>query len=110
LWKNIDDQVIIKDFIADNINQTYVIFKHSTRCSISIFVKARLDKHAENFPCDFYLLDLLKNRRLSNEIAEIFHVHHESPQVLLIKNGECVYSETHGEIEMNELLQQISQA
>ncbi len=109
MWKNIDAAISLEKFIADNINNTYVIFKHSTRCSISVFVKARLDNHSTNFPCDFYYLDLLKNRALSNEIAETFHVHHESPQVLLIKNGECVYSETHGEIEMEELLIQIKE-
>ena len=70
-----------------------VIFKHSTRCSISTMAKARLDRAEQPDGVDFYYLDLLNYRSLSNKIASVFSVHHESPQVLLIKNAECVYEE-----------------
>ena len=55
---------------------------------------------------DFYYLDLLNYRSISSTIAEKFQVHHESPQVLLIKNGECIYDESHYGIMMDELVEQ----
>jgi len=52
---------------------------------------------------DFHYLDLLNYRAISNEIATFFLVHHESPQLLLIKDGECIYDESHYGIMMDEL-------
>lgn len=51
----------------------------------------------------YYYLDLIAHRDVSNAIAEIFKVYHESPQLLLIKNGECIYDASHGEINFDEL-------
>ena len=69
-----------------------IIFKHSTRCSISLMAKRNfeLDWQAipENTP--LYFLDLISHRDVSALIAETFQVHHESPQALLIKDGECI--------------------
>lgn len=86
-----------------------VIFKHSTRCSISIVAKNRLDHSSAPEGVDFYYLDLLQFRPLSNAIAEKYQVHHESPQVLLIRNGECIFDESHNAISMDELKEQIAQ-
>jgi bacillithiol system protein YtxJ len=54
-----------------------------------------------------YFLDLIAHREVSNKIAEIFQIHHESPQLLLIKDGECVYETSHGQISAEELAEQI---
>ncbi|MES2003516.1 MAG: bacillithiol system redox-active protein YtxJ [Bacteroidota bacterium] len=80
-----------------------VIFKHSTRCSTSSMVLNRLERQEAPAAVDFYYLDLLAHRDISNKIAETFQVYHESPQILLIRNGECVYDESHMGISMNEL-------
>ncbi len=83
-----------------------LIFKHSTRCSISSVAKSRLERSTPPENVDFYFLDLIKNRDISNKIAEEFSVSHESPQVLLIKNCECVYDESHSGISMDEIEEQ----
>lgn len=54
-----------------------------------------------------YFLDLIAYREVSNAVAGIFSVHHESPQLLLIKDGECIYETSHGEISAEELAEQI---
>ena len=56
---------------------------------------------------DFFYLDLLSYRQLSNKIAQIFSVPHESPQILLIKNGECIYEESHLGITADDLQEQL---
>jgi bacillithiol system protein YtxJ len=83
-----------------------VIFKHSTTCSISNMAFARFERSAAPDTIDFYYLDLLSFRAISNSIAEKFKVHHESPQVILLKNGTCTYDESHYGIMMDELIEQ----
>jgi bacillithiol system protein YtxJ len=85
-----------------------VIFKHSTRCSISSMVQNRLERSGLPLGIQFYHLDLLAYRNLSDQIAADFKVDHQSPQVLLIRNGECVYEESHKGISMNELVEQVA--
>jgi bacillithiol system protein YtxJ len=67
---------------------------------------SRMDRSEFPAGIDFYLLDLKQYRSISNQIAEKFQVHHESPQVLLIKKGECIYDESHYGIQMDELVEQ----
>lgn len=70
--------------------------------------KNRLERNELPDSTDFYFLDLLKFRSLSDKIAEDFSVNHESPQVLLIKNTNCVYEESHNGIQMDEIAEQVS--
>jgi bacillithiol system protein YtxJ len=81
-----------------------VIFKHSTTCSISRMALDRFERATTPEGVDFHYLDLLNYRTISTEIADFFQVYHESPQVLLIKNGECIYDESHYGIMMDELI------
>ena len=81
-----------------------VIFKHSTTCSISRMALDRFERAATPEKVDFHYLDLLNYRTISTEIASFFQVHHEYPQVILIKNGECIYDESHYGIMMDELI------
>ena len=87
-----------------------VIFKHSTRCSVSMMAKKRFEHDWDSIPegTPVYFLDLISNREISNTIAQQFNVYHESPQILLIKNGECIYETSHGEISAEELAEQIA--
>ena len=64
----------------------------------------RFERAESPLNVDFHYLDLLNFRTISNEIATFFQVHHESPQLLLIKDGECIYDESHYGIMMDELI------
>ncbi|HEY1009435.1 MAG TPA: bacillithiol system redox-active protein YtxJ [Daejeonella sp.] len=85
------------------------IFKHSTRCSISMMARKRFEIDRDAIPdgTPLYFIDLIAYREVSNATAEIFQVHHESPQLLLIKDGECIYETSHGEISAEEMAEQI---
>lgn len=87
-----------------------VIFKHSTRCSISLMAKKKFELDWEALPksTPLYFLNLLNHRDVSNAIADIFDVHHQSPQLLLIKDGECIFETSHGEISAEETAEQIT--
>jgi len=83
-----------------------IIFKHSTRCSISMMARKRFEMDWDQMPdsIPLYFLDLIKHRDISGQIATDFHVHHESPQLLLIKEGECILDQSHGGISVEEAL------
>jgi bacillithiol system protein YtxJ len=84
---------------------TVLLFKHSTRCSISSMALNRLEsKWNDNEKIPTYYLDLLNHRDISNEIATLYSVEHASPQVLLIKNGVCIYHASHTAISAADIL------
>lgn len=89
------------DEIAAFSNQKpVVIFKHSTRCSISRMALKRFESEYElDENVDAYFLDLLEHRDISNEIAARFGVYHQSPQLILIRDGKAVYDVSHDSID-----------
>lgn len=103
-WIPLTDEQQLETIKEESKTQPVVIFKHSTRCSISSMAKSRLEREQEPEQVKFYYLDLIAYRSLSNKIAEDFQVHHESPQVLLIKNGKCTYEESHNGISMEDIV------
>ena len=103
-WIHLTDEGELNNIIEKSKEKAQVIFKHSSRCSISSVALHRFQKAARPGGIDFYFLDLIAHRSLSNKIAEVFNVHHESPQVLVIKDGRCVFHESHLSIDMHEIL------
>ena len=87
-----------------------LVFKHSSRCSISSVALSRLERAfdvpATELPA--YFLDILSNRNLSDKIAEVYGIPHQSPQLLIIKNGKCVYTASHFEISFADIQAAIS--
>jgi bacillithiol system protein YtxJ len=107
-WKNITDPTQISEIQKEPGYS--LIFKHSSRCSVSLMAKRRFEMDWEVIPEDtnLYFLDLISYRAISAQIADTFQVHHESPQILLIKDGDCVFDASHGEISADEVAETIS--
>lgn len=106
-WKNITDINQISE-IKNNTGYS-LIFKHSTRCSVSAMAKRRFESEWNSLPeeTQLYFLDLISYRDISAHIAETFQVHHESPQILLIKDGDCVLDASHSDISAEEVAEVI---
>jgi bacillithiol system protein YtxJ len=104
-WIPLESFDTIELIIKRSYEVPCLIFKHSTRCNICTIAKYRLedDWDFESGEMDAYYLDVLLFRPVSLKIAEIFQVHHESPQVLLIVNGECIYDASQLDITLEEL-------
>ena len=105
-WTVLTEESQLENIKQESQTQPVVIFKHSTRCSISSMAKSRLEREAKPEGVKFYYLDLIKHRNISNGIAQLFSVRHESPQVLLIKDGNCIYDESHNGISMQDIAEQ----
>jgi len=107
-WKNITNLSQVSEIQKQ---QGYsLIFKHSTRCSVSMMAKRRFEMDWEIIPADtsLYFLDLISFRDVSAQIAEIFQVQHESPQILLIKDGDCILDASHSDISADEVAEVIN--
>lgn len=103
-WKILDKEEQLYVIKETSFNKTQLIFKHSTRCIIS---KMALKNFESDFnledTIDAYYLDLITYRNISNEIADTFNVEHQSPQILVIKDGVVVYNESHEGIDAKVL-------
>jgi bacillithiol system protein YtxJ len=103
-WNALTDLEQLNEIISLSNEKPVVIFKHSTRCSIS---RMALKQFENEF--DFsdkvtpYFLDLIAHREISNGIASRFGVMHQSPQLLLIKEGKSVYDVSHSDISADAL-------
>ena len=108
-WLQLKEEGQLNEIIEKSKHEPVVIFKHSTRCSVSSMVKNRLDTAWNNEEAGYpYYLDLIAYRPISQKIAELFQVEHESPQVLVINNGVCVYNASHSAINYRDIKEQLA--
>jgi bacillithiol system protein YtxJ len=107
-WIALTDLDQLDQISEASANKPIVIFKHSTRCSISRMALKQFEREFDSAEAvDAYFLDLIEYRAVSNEIATRFAIQHQSPQLLLIKDAQAVYSVTHSDIDAIELKSKI---
>ncbi len=109
-WKTLDRKEQIEEIAALSYQRPCIIYKHSTRCSLSSISRYRLESGWDFMESEIaaYFLDVIEYRGISQEAARYFEVHHESPQLLLIRNGECIYDASHLDISAEELKESIA--
>ena len=107
-WNNIQTQKQIEDAVNASYQKYQIIFKHSTTCPVSSMAKMRLESKWDLNHVDAHFLDLLSYRSISNYIAESLEVHHESPQLLLLKNCDVIYYSSHLDISVDEIKESIN--
>lgn len=108
-WIHLTTEDQLEEIRNRSKTKPQVIFKHSIRCGVSSMALSRLERTYTPMNADFYLLDLISYRNISNRIATEYDVYHESPQVLVISNEQCVYDESHSGINMDEIEEQAQQ-
>jgi len=108
-WKILDSIQQLDELVAISDTKPVLIFKHSTRCSISSVAKNRLETKWDLTDDDVvpFYLDLLAYRPVSDEIATKFNVHHESPQIILLSKGDVIMDESHLDINVEEIKEQL---
>ena len=95
-WNLLSEMSQIDNIIEKSNVKPQVLFKHSTRCGISSGVLRRFEKEFDtSINMELYFLDLLRYRNISNEIADRFNIVHQSPQLIVIKNGVVVAHDSH---------------
>jgi bacillithiol system protein YtxJ len=110
-WKDLNSLEQLDAIVATSSIQPVLLFKHSTRCSISSTALNRLERSwnsEESNDTLPYYLDLIAHRDISQAIATRFGIEHQSPQALVIRNGVCIYHASHFDIQYAELLKQLA--
>ena len=105
-WHPLTDMDQLDAIEEESTEKPVVIFKHSTRCGISRMVLSNFEREFDlekdgNYK--LYFLDLLANRDISNEVANNFDVRHESPQMIILKDGKVVHHSSHHSIKSETL-------
>ena len=106
-WNSLSSIEELNELIQKHYESIIVIFKHSTRCSVSSMALNRIHSAPDN--TYFFIIDVIKQRDLSNDIAKHFNIVHQSPQALLIHQGKCEYKSSHFEISPKTIESQIAQ-
>lgn len=112
-WIPLTQETQLQEIEELSRQQPVIVFKHSTRCSISATALSRLErnwKDTEMADVKPYYLDLLSYRPISGQITRTFEVEHQSPQLLLIRDGKCVYDASHFDINYDYLKKELSKA
>ena len=105
-WKTIKSEEDLEKAVKESYQNRVAIFKHSTSCFISKTVLKNFEKEIENEEeqnVSFYFLDLLALRPISNKIAEDFGIRHESPQLIVLENGEAINNASHQDISLSQI-------
>jgi bacillithiol system protein YtxJ len=111
-WKTLDSGLQLKTIVEDSFTKPIVLFKHSISCGLSAGAKYRLEEDWDqlNSDIDFYYLDLITYREVSNKIASQFEITHQSPQIIIISEGKAIYNTSHHRISISDLNEALSQS
>lgn len=104
-WNYLESMDDLDALEALSYEKKVVLFKHSTRCSISRFVLKQFENTFDisEDKMQLYFLDLIEYRPVSNEIAERFEVTHQSPQMIVLKDGKAIFNASHESIDARDL-------
>lgn len=110
-WNILNSEEQINNILADSEQVSVLIFKHSTRCSISTMAKNRIERDWDisEEKIKTYYLDLISYRNVSNLISETLNVEHQSPQVIIVKNKKAIYNASHNSISVQSIKQNYEQ-
>lgn len=108
-WGQLTDLSQLDNILAGDNVRPQLIFKHSTRCSISSMALQRFEREWDaTAQADIWYLDLLRYRDISNAIAARTGVSHQSPQAILVVKGISVYDASHSGISAQKVSERVS--
>lgn len=103
-WKMLESENQLQSILNDQSGKLHVIFKHSTRCGISSMAKKTFERGFEpHEDVQVWLLDLLQFRNISNEIAIQTKIEHQSPQIIVLRNGQVEHHASHHSINPSNI-------
>lgn len=105
-WNTISDPEEAQTLLEKSKKRPQLIYKHSNHCSVSFIAKEGLDSNTEklNQFADLYIIDVIRQRDISNAIETMLKIRHESPQALLLKDGKVVWKGSHWDVKSQDIL------
>jgi bacillithiol system protein YtxJ len=110
IWESISDPQQVESIVQKSEQRPQLIYKHSHRCSICTISKGTLESAANDIleDADMHFINVVNSREASNFIASELDVRHESPQVILLEDGEVVWHASHGSINADAILEKVA--
>tara|TARA_B100000780_G_C21074585_1_gene432554 strand:+ start:30 stop:362 length:333 start_codon:yes stop_codon:yes gene_type:complete len=104
MWIKLENEKEFNDLIhqSEELDQQLLIFKHSSRCGFSSMIKRRFESEYDS-NLTVYEVDVIKSRELSNYISSTYSIQHESPQIILFKSGQPVFSDSHSGVNVENI-------
>lgn len=108
-WNPVSGKENLNSILKKSEDKPQVIYKHSNRCSISYLSKEDLEENMDVLSnhVDLHFVDVIEQRDLSNDVAENFNVRHESPQVILLKDGHVLWNGSHWDVKGENILSEL---
>lgn len=108
-WNTMSESEDVQSIVEKSKKHPQLIYKHSNQCSVSFIAKEGLDSNLEELSqfADLYIIDVIRQREISNAIATMLKVRHESPQALLLKAGKVVWKGSHWDVNVTEILNRL---
>ena len=91
----IDDRATLDNLITDSKQKPILVFKHSNACSIS----ARAYREMEKLEAQVNILEVQTAREISRDLANLTGVRHETPQVIVLRDGKAVWNASHFDVQ-----------
>ena len=109
-WIHLTDEDQLQKIIVRSQEKPQVIFKYSSGCHLSEVIFQRLQNKGCPDQVDFHFLDIFAHSNISDKISDIFQIFHHSPQILIIKDGECIFNQSHPEMCLEEIMDHVAAA
>lgn len=110
IWNTIKAHTDIAKIVEESENRPQLVYKHSNRCSVCFVAKGNIESAADEIldHADMHYLNVVKHRGASDEVASRCSISHESPQVIIIDDGEVTSHASHGQISGSKILQSVT--
>ena len=106
-WKPVKSESDVQELL--NASGYSLIYKHSPRCMTSLMAFRNMKSGSEaDYSIPFHIVDVIEDREISGLIAKTFSIKHESPQVLIVKDGACVFNTSHESIVLKDIVKKIN--
>jgi monothiol bacilliredoxin len=96
----LSDRDSLEKLLTVSKERPVLVFKHSNSCGISSAAYREMEK-LENVN----LLEVQTASELSRELAMITGVRHETPQVIVLKDGKAVWNASHYDIKAGAVVE-----
>ena len=99
----IDNSDTLANLITDSKDKPVIVFKHSNACSIS----SRAYREMEKLGDQVNILEVQSAREVSRELANLTGVRHETPQVIILRDGKAVWNASHFDVRADDVLKAV---
>jgi monothiol bacilliredoxin len=107
-WIHLTDEDQLQKIVVRSEEKPQVIFEYSSCCDLSETIFQRLQNKRCPQHVDFHFLNLTGHADIAEKVSSIFHVAEVSPQILIIKDGECIFNESRAEICLEQIMDQVT--